>query len=104
MGSRFSERFNIRSATMVIELHPQSEPPSQATGTSMHSSSINQSLETSFHRPLDDRDPPSTATSSPQRWNHPKRNLWRFLGANYSFTILGINDAAYGECYTCINH
>ena len=84
---------------MVIELQPDSEPPSQAATTSIpHTPSINPPFATSSHQPTDDGDPPSTATGPPQRWNHPKRNLQRFLGANYSFVILGLHDAAYGVC------
>ncbi|EEQ88899.2 MFS transporter [Blastomyces dermatitidis ER-3] len=39
---------------------------------------------------------PSITTSSAERWNYPKRNFFRFIATNYSFVILGINDAAYG--------
>ncbi|EEH22691.1 hypothetical protein PABG_04902 [Paracoccidioides brasiliensis Pb03] len=39
---------------------------------------------------------PSVTTSSLQRWNYPKRNLFRFIATTFSFIILGINDAAYG--------
>ncbi|KAM5476223.1 hypothetical protein MauCBS54593_000908 [Microsporum audouinii] len=30
------------------------------------------------------------------KWNKPAINLWRFAAANYTFIILGANDAAYG--------
>ncbi|QVM12955.1 hypothetical protein D8B26_007572 [Coccidioides posadasii str. Silveira] len=39
--------------------------------------------------------PPTAATIQPT-WKHPKTNIWRFISCNYSFIILGANDAAYG--------
>ncbi|KAK2746350.1 hypothetical protein FQN57_003232 [Myotisia sp. PD_48] len=37
----------------------------------------------------------SESTSLP-KWNDPPINRWRFGAANFSFIILGMNDAAYG--------
>lgn len=33
-----------------------------------------------------------------EQWNNPKINIYRVLSANFSFIILGMNDAAYGVC------
>lgn len=33
-----------------------------------------------------------------EQWNNPKINIYRILSANFSFIILGMNDAAYGVC------
>ncbi len=30
------------------------------------------------------------------RWNKPRINIYRYLAANFSFIIMGMNDAAYG--------
>ncbi|PGH10096.1 hypothetical protein GX51_00363 [Blastomyces parvus] len=49
----------------------------------------------SAHNTFEDTTPSNT-TSPAERWNHPKRNFFRFLATNYSFVVLGINDAAYG--------
>lgn len=40
--------------------------------------------------------PPSMASSTMESWKYPRINLWRYLASNYSFIILGLNDAAYG--------
>ncbi|KAF8456936.1 major facilitator superfamily domain-containing protein [Terfezia claveryi] len=55
--------------------------------------------------------PPAGAVAVPARqtWNNPSINKWRILAAFYSFTILGMNDSAYGalipylETYYTIN-
>ena len=31
-----------------------------------------------------------------QRWNSPRKNIWRCFATFYSFVVLGANDAAYG--------
>lgn len=36
------------------------------------------------------------AGKSLQRWNNPRINMYRYLSANFSFIIMGMNDAAYG--------
>ena len=40
--------------------------------------------------------PATTVVTPPQTWKHPRINFWRFIASNYSFVILGVNDAAYG--------
>ena len=39
---------------------------------------------------------PMTPDGSLQRWNDSRINIYRYLGANFSFIIMGMNDAAYG--------
>jgi hypothetical protein len=39
---------------------------------------------------------PVTEKESLQQWNNPSINTYRYLGANFSFIIMGMNDAAYG--------
>ncbi|EGE04760.1 MFS transporter [Trichophyton equinum CBS 127.97] len=38
----------------------------------------------------------NSSHSNLPKWNKPAINLWRFAAANYTFIILGANDAAYG--------
>ncbi|PGH26973.1 hypothetical protein AJ80_01357 [Polytolypa hystricis UAMH7299] len=80
---------------------PQSivEPPS---GKGSISATITQPLgtdstsQTISHDDGGEQQPPLTAASVPERWNQSRRNVLRFLSTNYSFIILGVNDAAYG--------
>lgn len=44
----------------------------------------------------DDDSPPPEATSTVQRWNHPRGNIPRLGFAFFSFVIAGMNDAAIG--------
>ncbi|KKZ63973.1 hypothetical protein EMCG_01727 [[Emmonsia] crescens] len=47
----------------------------------------------------------SITSNPPERWNFPTRNVFRFLATNYSFIVLGINDAAYGlETYYNVSY
>ncbi|KAK2799805.1 hypothetical protein FQN51_006732 [Onygenales sp. PD_10] len=97
MTSRFAERAN-GSSTMVMELQPTIPPPSRTASTK--SNGINlpaqpESSHSSSHGGFGDPGP-GIASNAPERWNYPRGNVLRFLAANYSFIILGINDAAYG--------
>ena len=40
--------------------------------------------------------PPTEPEPALERWNNPRINIYRYLAANYSFIIMGMNDAAYG--------
>ncbi|KAI9724052.1 MAG: hypothetical protein M1812_000770 [Candelaria pacifica] len=40
--------------------------------------------------------PPSAVVRSLARWNHPRGNMWRTFVTFLSFTVMGMNDAAYG--------
>lgn len=40
--------------------------------------------------------PPSTATYVPERWNYPRSNIPKVIACNWSFVVMGANDAAYG--------
>jgi hypothetical protein len=39
---------------------------------------------------------PDINSASLEHWNKPMINRYRYLAAIYSFTIMGMNDAAYG--------
>ena len=41
---------------------------------------------------------PATVVSPPQRWNHPRINMWRSFASFFGFVIMGLNDSAYGVC------
>lgn len=41
-------------------------------------------------------DSPVPEKSQHEQWNNPKINIYRVLCANFSFVIMGMNDAAYG--------
>ncbi|WEW60938.1 hypothetical protein PRK78_006426 [Emydomyces testavorans] len=81
-----------------MELQPTPRVPSQTRSTH----GLSQTKPT-HHAPsnsstsqVEELPPPLTAASIPQTWKHPRINLWRFLASNYTFIILGLNDAAYG--------
>jgi len=44
--------------------------------------------------------PTAVERAPQQKWNNPRINMYRVLSANFSFVIMGMNDAAYGVCYT----
>jgi hypothetical protein len=39
---------------------------------------------------------PDVSVGTLERWNTPKVNIYRFVVANYSFIMLGMNDGALG--------
>lgn len=39
---------------------------------------------------------PSVEVRSRSRWNRPRINMWRTFVTFISFTVMGMNDAAYG--------
>lgn len=39
---------------------------------------------------------PSTTVSVVERWNHPRKNIYRTCATLFAFVIMGANDAAYG--------
>lgn len=47
-----------------------------------------------IHGYTDVESPPTEPTLG--RWNNPRINIYRYLAANFSFVIMGMNDAAYG--------
>ncbi|KAK2806418.1 hypothetical protein FQN50_005835 [Emmonsiellopsis sp. PD_5] len=103
MTSRFAERSN-GSSTMVMELQPTIPPPSRTASTKSnginlpaHPESSHSSSNGGFGDPG-----PGITSNAPERWNDTRRNVLRFLAANYSFIILGINDAAYGPYTLCM--
>lgn len=71
---------------------PRSSTSSQrsGSGSSTHSS----------HDGDEGLPPPSTATPFIESWNNPRVNMWRFFATNFSFVILGANDAVYGVSKT----
>ncbi|EEP80376.1 conserved hypothetical protein [Uncinocarpus reesii 1704] len=80
------------SMTTMLELQSTSRAAQSARSIeSAHQSSLNDSA-----LPAEELPPPLTATSIPHSWNFPRINIWRLFAANFSFIILGLNDAAYG--------
>ncbi|KAK4952875.1 hypothetical protein LTR66_013716, partial [Elasticomyces elasticus] len=39
---------------------------------------------------------PTTASVPLQKWNHPRRNVYRIFATFWAFVVMGMNDAAYG--------
>lgn len=37
-----------------------------------------------------------------ERWNSPRINTYRFLAVNWSFIVLGMNDACIGVCVSLL--
>ncbi|OAX85451.1 hypothetical protein ACJ72_00177 [Emergomyces africanus] len=95
---------------MVMEQTVQIPCPAVSTKSNDGAPSINEPTDTvtfphSLGRDAFEATTPSVTSSPPERWNYPKRNLFRFLASNYSFIILGINDAAYGlETYYNVSY
>ncbi|PGH14102.1 hypothetical protein AJ79_03219 [Helicocarpus griseus UAMH5409] len=96
MTSRFAERPNESSPILTVH----SSSPYGSINSKSPPGSIYQPghvTSTSAQNEYDDTSPSvSTNSRPPQRWNYPKRNLFRFIATNFSFIVLGINDAAYG--------
>ncbi|KAF2401487.1 MFS general substrate transporter [Trichodelitschia bisporula] len=42
------------------------------------------------------RAPPTTAVEQVEKWNFPRRNIWRTSAAFLGFAVMGMNDAAIG--------
>lgn len=57
-----------------------------SVGPSPHPSDSNETAEHSAHN----------VTLTKQRWNHPRRNMWKVFAAFICFSIVGANDGAYG--------
>ncbi|PLB44804.1 MFS transporter [Aspergillus steynii IBT 23096] len=36
------------------------------------------------------------STPEPEKWNHPRPNIWKVFATFWSFLVMGANDAAYG--------
>lgn len=88
----------LKSSTPhVMETHsPIWEPDPVANTSVSRALSIHQQDATTAME-LEELPPPATtAVSPPQTWKYPRANFWRFVASNYSFVILGVNDAAYG--------
>ncbi|KAI2241347.1 hypothetical protein LOZ13_002757 [Ophidiomyces ophidiicola] len=81
----------ISTTTATMELQPT---PTRNGRRADQMESGNASL--SSLRRNEEQPVPSTAAGISETWKYPRINLWRFLASNYSFIILGMNDAAYG--------
>ncbi|KAK6199138.1 hypothetical protein LQW54_010057 [Pestalotiopsis sp. IQ-011] len=98
--------FTSSSTTSVIEMEPIRLAPSPKS-TGLTSSPLPRELMgqheatglTPVSAPADEDDelpPPSTATSTVQRWNYPRSNIPKVGACFWSFAVMGANDAAYG--------
>ncbi|KAH8667120.1 major facilitator superfamily domain-containing protein [Xylariales sp. PMI_506] len=47
---------------------------------------------------------PATTANAAQQWNHPRSNIAKVFACNWSFIVMGANDAAYGALisYFCL--
>lgn len=55
------------------------------------STTPSQDIDPALHLPH-----PSTTVSIVERWNHPRKNIYRTCATIFAFIIMGANDAAYG--------
>jgi hypothetical protein len=93
------------SSTCVVELD-EIKPPQQDSLTQEPTLSINRRLSKveSRHSKTNhgehDADgtlpSPTTATEEVQKWNYPRKNMFRTFAAFWGFIIMGANDAAVG--------
>ncbi|KAL9109331.1 MAG: hypothetical protein Q9187_008181, partial [Circinaria calcarea] len=51
---------------------------------------------TGIQEAMDANFPIATLVPSPQRWNHPRINMWRSFASFLGLFIMGANDSAYG--------
>lgn len=88
---------NIEIPQTMEAKAPILEPDPVASTSVSRSHSIHQQDSTMTAMELDELPPPATtAVTPPQTWKNPRVNFWRFIASNYSFVVLGVNDAAYG--------
>ncbi|KAK5112605.1 hypothetical protein LTR62_003919 [Meristemomyces frigidus] len=101
------ERHSSRGSTTTmeaIELRPttaKQDPPNRPNKRvpSTTSHSLRSLAPTTPPRETDQNETlpsPTLATTQPERWNHPRKNLLRVLATFWSFLIMGANDATYG--------
>jgi hypothetical protein len=93
------------SSTCVVELDDM-KAPQQEIHTKTQTPSINRRLSrvesqrSKIVRDEDDADgslpSPTTATDEIQKWNYPRKNMFRTFAAFWGFIIMGANDAAVG--------
>lgn len=77
------------------EIHHESDDATTKESKTSDSSTLEEEMKREPGVGEDEIEPPK---SSLQQWNSPNINKYRYLGANYSFIIMGMNDAAYGVC------
>lgn len=95
------------SSTLVVEPPARSQRILNGDGTdditdSMHDEQRDGSISPTLEDGSGSQTPDSLLNESealPQ-WNHPSINVWRFMATNYSFIILGLNDASYGVSFS----
>ena len=82
----------IRPSVTPIEIE---EPGKGHVSNIVHRRESHQSRE---NRELDDGalPAPTTASETLERWNRPRVNAYRTLACFMGFTVMGLNDAAYG--------
>jgi hypothetical protein len=99
-----SNNSNNGGSTCVVELQNVSGYLQNSTNLSSHPRSIH-SLSIQEDRKSKSNDDPNESLPSPttaverlQNWNRPRANLFRSFAAFWAFTVMGMNDAAYGVC------
>jgi hypothetical protein len=73
--------------------HPQ-EAKLAGSHTSLHLSDTKGAQDDDS--PVDLPSPTTHPAVKPERWNHPRSNLFKTMAAFWSFVVMGSNDAAYG--------
>ncbi|OCL12739.1 MFS general substrate transporter [Glonium stellatum] len=93
---------NGGSSTCVVELQDVSgylnqSPNIPSHPRTIHSLSIQEDRKSTSNNDINESLPsPTTAVERLQKWNLPRVNLFRSLAAFWAFTVMGMNDAAYG--------
>jgi len=86
------EKLDISSTTSENPPSSPSKPNSKENET--------ETQEEKFEREVPDEavsgEEGNEETSKLQKWNEPRINLYRYLGAIFSFFVMGMNDGAYG--------
>lgn len=101
---------NTGSSTCVIspplELQPISRPQDAKVAgshTSFHLSDADKGIRDD-DSPTDLPSPTTQSAIQPERWNHPRSNLFKTMAAFWSFVVMGSNDAAYGALIPYVRH
>ena len=96
MGSPGSSEEGIITAKMESTTLP--EQPLNASGSGIPNAEKENASATAIQEASNASSPTAALASLPQRWNHPRINMWRSFASFFGFVIMGLNDSAYGVC------
>lgn len=82
-----------KQATRVCD---EENPPDSITSTPVQDEVKQIPNAISGAHSKDETQSPVTESSTLERWNEPRINMYRYFTTLYTFVIMGMNDAAYG--------